>query len=74
MNTTKNNHFGESFSIGQKMLLQRRFGNMQEEVTITEILPSGKFFKVDKSNHTFSILTLHSKGSTITNGYYLTKI
>lgn len=59
--------------IGQKFTLHRIFGNLEENCFVTQISPSGKFFKVDKSKKLFSIKTLHSKGSTITSGYYLIK-
>ena len=69
---TRENNFGKRFFIGDRFNLYRTFGkNVPIECYITEISDSGLFFKVNKSDKLFSIKTLHSKGSTITNGYYL---
>jgi riboflavin synthase len=46
-------------------------GHVDAAAKITEISPSGLFFKVDKSNNLFSIKTLQSKGSSYTSGEYL---
>jgi hypothetical protein len=74
-NETQENNFGVSYKLGDKFILGKNFGNNKDvEVSITEIMPSGLFFKVDKSDKTFSIKTLHSKGSTYTSGEYLIPI
>ena len=73
-NETQENNFGVSYKLGDKFTLGRKFGNKDEEVFITEIMPSGLFFKVDKSSKIFSIKTLHSRGSTYTSGEYLVPI
>jgi len=74
-NETQENNFGVSYKLGDKFILGKRFGDNKDiEVSITEIMPSGLFFKVDKSDKTFSIKTLHSKGSTYTSGEYLIPI
>ena len=74
-NETQENNFGVSYKLGDKFILGKKFGNNKDvEVSITEIMPSGLFFKVDKSDKTFSIKTLHSKGSTYTSGEYLIPI
>ena len=73
-NETQENNFGVSYKLGDKFTLGRKFGNKDEEVFITEIMPSGLFFKVDKSSKIFSIKTLHSRGSTNTSGEYLVPI
>ena len=74
-NETQENNFGVSYKLGDKFILGKKFGNNKDvEVSITEIMPSGLFFKVDKSDKTFSIKTLHSKGSTYTSGEYLVPI
>ena len=74
-NETQENNFGVSYKLGDKFILGKKFGNNKDvEVSITEIMPSGLFFKVDKSGKTFSIKTLHSKGSTYTSGEYLIPI
>lgn len=72
---TQSNNFGVVYTLGQEFSLHKKFGkNDGEKTFITEILPSGLFFKVDKCDIAFSIKTLHSKGSTISSGYYLYKI
>lgn len=73
-NETQENNFGVSYKLGDKFTLGRKFGNKDEEVFITEIMPSGLFFKVDKSSKIFSIKTLHSRGATYTSGEYLVPI
>jgi DNA repair protein RadC len=73
-NETQENNFGVSYKLGDKFTLGRKFGNKDEQVSITEIMPSGLFFKVDKSSKVFSIKTLHSRGSTYTSGEYLVPI
>lgn len=70
---TQENNFGRKFKIGQKFTIYKRFGKLDGiSCSITEISPSGLFFKVNKlTDLSFSIKTLHSKGATITSGYYL---
>jgi hypothetical protein len=73
-NETQENNFGVSYKLGDKFTLGKKFGNKDEQVSITEIMPSGLFFKVDKSDKLFSIKTLHSRGSNLTSGEYLVPI
>ena len=69
---TQENNFGVSYKLGDKFILKYMMSPKEGiETSITEILPSGLFFKVDKSSNTFSIKTLHSKGSSFTSGQYL---
>ena len=69
---TQENNFGVSYKLGDKFILNDVMSSKKGiETSITEILPSGLFFKVDKSSNTFSIKTLHSKGSSLTRGQYL---
>jgi biotin operon repressor len=69
---TQENNFGVSYKLGDKFILNGVMSSKQGiETSITEILSSGLFFKVDKSSNTFSIKTLHSKGSSLTSGQYL---
>ena len=71
---TQENNFGLKFKVGQKFTLHKNFGKRGSEETcsISEISPSGLFFKVDKvTDVLFSIKTLQSKGATYTSGYYL---
>lgn len=71
-NETQANNFGRIFRLGEKFTIHKRFGKIGgENCAISEISPSGLFFKVNKSDKLFSIKTLHSKGSTLTNGFYL---
>lgn len=72
---TQQNNFGKSFKLGDKFKLHNNMSFKEGvETAVVEILPSGLFFKVDKSNKTFSIKTLHSKGSSYTSGQYLVPI
>jgi hypothetical protein len=73
-NETIENNFGVSYKLGDKFTLGKRFGKKDEEVSIVEIMPSGLYFKVDKSDKLFSIKTLHSRGSNLTSGEYLVPI
>jgi hypothetical protein len=69
---TQENNFGVKFQIGQKLTLYKIFGKIEGvDCFISQISPSGMFFKVNKSSLLFSIKTLHSKGSTISSGCYL---
>jgi hypothetical protein len=69
--TMENSH-GVRYQVGQQFTLARRFSNTEEIVRIISITDSGKFFKVSGNvKKSFSIETLHSIGTTITNGYYL---
>lgn len=69
---TQENNFGRKFKIGQKFTLYKKFGKADGgNCSISEISPSGLFFKVNKSDKLFSIKTLHSKGTNYTSGYYL---
>jgi hypothetical protein len=69
---TQENNFGVSYKIGDEFTLGSNLSSRPNiEVYIVEILPSGLFFKVDKSTKVFSIKTLNSKGSTLTSGEYL---
>jgi len=69
---TLENNFGTRFQLGQKFTLYKKFGkNEGTDCSISQISPSGKFFKVNKSDSVFSIKTLHSNGSTISSGSYL---
>lgn len=71
-NETQENNFGVTYKLDDKFTLQKQMGNNKsQDVSIIEILPSGLFFKVDKSNNLFSIKTLRSKGSSYTSGEYL---
>jgi hypothetical protein len=69
--TTAKGRFNRTYKLGDKFILRRQFGNSEEIVKIVSILPSGKFFKVSGHQQSFSIETLHSRGSSITSGYYL---
>lgn len=60
--TTKENNLGKRYAIGDEFILSERWTERMDEVRIVEILPSGKFFKVDKSNKTFSVKTLTEFG------------
>jgi len=72
---TQENNFGVSYKLGDKFNLGYRVSDRPNiEVSIVEIMPSGLYFKVDKSSKLFSIKTLHSKGSTYTSGEYLVPI
>jgi ribosomal protein S18 acetylase RimI-like enzyme len=72
---TQENNFGVRYKLGDKFTLSSQMSNRPSvEVSIVEIMPSGLFFKVDKSKNSFSIKTLHSKGSTYTSGEYLIPI
>lgn len=69
---TQENNFGIRYKLGDKFLLNDMMSSKSPiETSIVEILPSGLFFKVDKSNKVFSIKTLHSKGASYTSGQYL---
>ena len=69
---TQENNFGVKFQLGQKFTLYKKFGkNEGVDCSISQISPSGMFFKVNKSNLLFSIKTLNSKGSTISSGCYV---
>jgi hypothetical protein len=69
---TQENNYGVKFELGQKFTLYKKFGkNEGTDCFISQISPSGKFFKVNKSDLVFSIKTLHSNGSTISSGSYL---
>jgi hypothetical protein len=64
-----------SYKLGDKFSLGYNVSSKPSvEVSIVEIMPSGLYFKVDKSSKLFSIKSLHSKGSTYTSGEYLVPI
>jgi len=70
--TETQEHKGITYNLGDKFTLGYNTSSRPSiEVSIVEILPSGLFFKVDKSTKVFSIKTLNSKGSTVTHGEYL---
>lgn len=74
-NETQENNFGVTYKLGDKFSLGRNFDNKDTEVSIiTEIMPSGLFFKVDKSSKIFSVKSLKSRGTTYTSGEYLVPI
>lgn len=67
---TYTNKFGKTISVGQECVLCRRFSTERgEKCIITEITPSGKYFKVDKHPNLFSTQTFNCKGSHLGNTY-----
>ena len=69
---TRENSYGVQYRVGQQFTLGRKFSNEEKIVRIISITDSGKFFRVSGDvKKSFSIETLHSIGTTIWSGYYL---
>ena len=71
--------YGRRFFLGEKFTLHKRSASIQEfmnrkreECYVSNISPSGKFFKVNIVDEIFSIKNLKSNGSTFSEGFFLT--
>lgn len=61
--------------MGDKFTLHKVFSRMSfGECEVVSISPSEKWFKVNGIDKSFSAKNLHSKGSTMTSGYYLVPV
>jgi len=60
--------------VGDKFTLHKIFSPLSNECEVVSISPSGEWFKVSGHNISFSAKTLHSRGATIINGFYLSRL
>lgn len=67
---TFTNKMGVTITVGQKSLLTRNFSNTEgKEGFVTEITPSGRYFKVSNHDGLFSTLTFHLRGTFMGSTY-----
>lgn len=67
---TFTNKMGVTITVGQKSLLTRNFSNTEgKEGVVTEITPSGRYFKVSNHDGLFSTLTFNLRGTFMGSTY-----
>ena len=67
---TFTNKMGITISVGQDSVLHKKFLKVDgEEGVVTEITPSGRYFKVSNHSGLFSTLTFNLKGSFMGSTY-----